>query len=155
MHTARQREQLNEAAHIIQYHLQERCKRSGKSFPTVREVREKVILALVRIESYKNIYGINTNNRDMIKYFSFTIPLLIQEWDREDKEKMGKAIEGDTFYLTFLDYIASAYRDVMDISKHPDVQNTCRILSQLSSNDNELATYAYFKGLSEACICAR
>jgi hypothetical protein len=154
MHTARQREQLNEAAHIIHYHIQERCKLLSLHYPTIREVRDKVILALVRIESYKNIYGVNANNRDMIKYFAFTIPLLIQEWDREEKEKMGRAIKGDVFYLAFFDYIASSYRDVIDISKHPDIANTCRILSQLSLNDNELATYAYFKGMTEACICA-
>jgi len=155
MYTAKQREQLNDAAHIIQYHLKSRCELTSLSCPTVREVRDKVILALVRIESYKSMYGINTNNRDIIKYFAFTLPLMIQEWDKEDKEKIGKAIKGDVFYLSFLDYIATAYKDVMDITKHPDVQNTCRILSQLATNDNELATYAYFKGLSEACICAR
>lgn len=155
MYNIEQREQLNEAAHIIHYHLDARCKRESLKCPVVREIRNKVILALVKIESYKNMYGVNTNNRDMVKYFAFTIPLLIQEWDRDDKKERGNAIAGDVFYLSFLDYIATAYQDLIDISMHPDIVNTCRILNKLSANDNEIATYTYFKGLTEACLCVR
>jgi hypothetical protein len=149
--TAEEKKQINEAAHIIHFHISERCQREDLHVPTLREVRDSVILALNKIVVYKNKFNVDTSNRDMIKYFSFSISLLIAEWDNEKRNSSSMRINGEIFYLSFFDFLASVYPNV-DFSKHPDIPNTCRILKEMVISDNILSTYSYFKGISESCI---
>ncbi len=111
-----------------------------------------VLEGLKSIKKYQKKYKIDISNRDSIKIFAFSIPHINRSIEslRDD----GFDMSDSTAYFACMEFIANSYKNKsVDFTNHPDLKNTCRILSELASNESELAGYTYLKGVQETCIC--
>lgn len=123
------------------------------SFPTKSDLAGATIKAMKSIATYAEEYGINSSNRDSVKFFAFAAVHFNKTLNVFLRPR-GFQMKDETIYLACLDFIATTYPNV-NFSKHPDARNTARILANIVSDGDELAPYLYFKGLQEACICQK
>lgn len=125
--------------------------RDKGSFPSQAELINATIQAMKSIAIYAKEYGINSSNRDSVKFFAFAAVHFNKNLNVFLRPR-GFRMEDETVYLACLDFIATTYPHV-DFSKHPDIKNTTRILANIASDNSELAPYLYLKGVQETCIC--
>ncbi len=130
--------------------IRESAKLNGEgSFPNRHILMEAVLAGLKNIFAYQERFNVDISNRDSIKIFAFAIPQLNKSLKM--LRLNGFEMSDETAYIACMDFIATTYKGVISFDSHPDMKNTCRILSELADSENELAGYAYLKGVQETC----
>lgn len=152
MKLTEQREYALSILDTIFYHIRDAASEKGDtSFPNRIIIMDAMTIALEEIMKYAEQFNVDIEERDSVKLFSFTIFELNKVLDslREDGFQMDAA----TPYLGCIRFLENVYS--VNFNELPNIEHTTRILAELSASDNNrYASYAYLKGLHEACLCA-
>lgn len=142
-----------EVVDVMFVYIRESSKLNNEtSFPHRNILMDAVLDGMRNIFVYQENYNVNISNRDSIKLFAFAIPQLNKRLKR--LRLNGFDMSDETAYMACMDFIANTYKHV-DFNSHPDMRNTCRILSELANSGHDLAGYTYLKAMQETCLCAK
>jgi len=142
---------VDDVAQIMFFHIKvEAYKAKQGSFPSHALVVSAIVMGLKDLAQFSQDYPINVTNREAVKVFAFAIPHLLKSIDSV-KIKGDFQLEDYIVYKACLGFLNTVYEEV-DLTKMPDLVNTCRILVDLCRTEQSLASYAYIKGVHEACI---
>jgi len=151
MSLAEQREYALSILDTIFYHIRDAAREKGEqSFPTRTVIMDAMTKALSEIMKYAEEFEVDIEERDSVKLFSFTIRELNKAL--VNLRENGFDMDNSTPYLACIRFLENVYGVSFD--KLPDIENTTRILGELTeSKNNHYSSYAYLKGLHEACLC--
>ncbi len=143
---------VKEVVNVIYLFTRKRAIKDGfESFPNRNTILSAALDGLKEMFSYAEKYNVDISSMDTIKLMIFTATQLNKKITvlRFNNFRMDDYI----VYHACIDFLATTYKQHIDLKKLPDAKNTSRILASLSQNNNSLAAYTYIKGVHESCLC--
>ena len=114
--------------------------------PSEAEIREACERGYKTLDEYCADYNIRAFGIDLVKLFCFSTVALRQQRGADERLII------DPIWNGILLAVAIMHRNGISLARMPDLKGTCKILEQLSRENNSKACYCYVKGVEEAAM---